>query len=151
VDTPDGVRTASHVVELEYFPVNAPARGEMHDTTGQALYLDLGLDHRPMIALLTHIRWDDEVAQNGHLYHYRCLGESPFNVLADACLGGAGNLGWVEMATRFNEHWRKPTSILPGNLPDLVTSTDLKDPKSVVLVDPFHLTATLRRACHGDR
>jgi hypothetical protein len=71
VDTPDGVRTASHVVELKYFPVNAPARGEMHDTTAQALYLDLGLDHRPMIALLTHIRWDDEVAQNGHLYHYR--------------------------------------------------------------------------------
>jgi hypothetical protein len=34
-DTPDGVKTASNVVELRYFPVNFPAQGEMHDTTGK--------------------------------------------------------------------------------------------------------------------
>jgi hypothetical protein len=89
-DTPDGVKTASNVVELRYFPVNFPVQGEMHDAAGQALYLDLGPRRRPLIALLTHIRRDDEVAQNGHLYHYRWSAESPSNVLADACLGGAG-------------------------------------------------------------
>lgn len=41
VDTPDGVKTASNVVELRYFPANFPAQGEMRDTTWQALYLDL--------------------------------------------------------------------------------------------------------------
>jgi hypothetical protein len=46
------------------------------------------------------------------------------------------------MATRFNERCRKPVSILPGAPSDLITFTDVKDPKSVVLVDPFHLAAT---------
>jgi hypothetical protein len=58
----------------------------------QALYLDPGPGRPPLIALLTHIRRDDEVAQNGHLYHYRWSGEAPSNVLADACLGGKPRL-----------------------------------------------------------
>jgi hypothetical protein len=47
------------------------------------------------------------------------------------------------MATRFNEHCRKPVSILPDDLPDLVNFTEVKDPKGVAVVDPFHLAPTL--------
>jgi hypothetical protein len=143
VDTPDGVKTGSNVVELHYFSVHFPAQGEMHDSRGQALYLDLGQGRRPLIALLTHIRRNDEVAENGHLYRYRWSEDSPSIVLADACLGGADDLDWMEMVKRFKEHCRKPIPIVPGDLPDLVTFTDVKDPKNVVVVDPFHLAATL--------
>jgi hypothetical protein len=143
VDTPEGVKTGSNVVELNYFSVHFPAQGAMHDLRGQALYLDLGSGRRPLIALLTHIRRDDEVAQNGHLYRYRWSGDSPSTVLADTCLSDAEKLDWMEMAKRLKEHCHRPAPILPGDLPDLVTFADVKDPKSVIVVDPFHLTATL--------
>ena len=118
-------------------------QGEPQETRGQALYLDLGPGRRPLIALLTHIRRDDEVAQNGHLYHYRWLGDSPSLVLADVCLGGAGNLDWIEMATRFNERCRRPLSITTRDLPDLITFGDVNNPRSVTLVYPNNLGATL--------
>jgi hypothetical protein len=70
-------------------------------------------------------------------------GRVSLEVLADACLGGAGNLDWIEMATRFSEHCRKPVSILPDDLTDLVTFTEVEDPKSVAAVHPFHLAPTL--------
>ena len=63
--------------------------------------------------------------------------------LAKVCLGGAGNLDWIEMAIRFNERCRQPLSITPSDLPDLVTFADVNDPKSVILVDPNNLIATL--------
>ena len=47
------------------------------------------------------------------------------------------------MAMRFNERCRQPLSIAPPDLPDLVTFADVNDPKSVMLVDPNNLNATL--------
>ena len=47
------------------------------------------------------------------------------------------------MAIRFNERCRQPLSITPSDLPDLVTFADVNDPKSVILVDPNNLIATL--------
>ena len=141
LDTPNGVKTSFNVVELRYFEVSIPARGEMHDTRGQALYLDLGPGQRPLIALLTRIRRAEEVAPNYD--EYRWLEDSPSPALAKVCLGGAGNLDWIGMATRFNERCRQPLSITPADLPDLVTFGDVNNPKSVMLVDPNHLPATL--------
>lgn len=143
LNTPDGIKTGFNVVDLRYFDVIFPERGEVHDTRGQALYLDLGEGRRPLIALLTHIRRDDEVAQNGHPYHYRWLGDSPSLVLEEICLGGAGNPDWIETAIRFNERCRQPFPITPADLPDLVTFGDVNNPKSVMLVDPNNLGATL--------
>ncbi len=51
LNTPDGVKTASNVVEINAFDVTMPARGIGHKTTGQALYVDLGTGRRPLIAL----------------------------------------------------------------------------------------------------
>ena len=132
------------MVQIDAWDYTFPAiQGEPQETRGQALYLDLGPGRRPLIALLTHIRRDDEVAQNGDLYHYRWLGDSPSLVLADVCLGGAGNLDWIEMATRFNERCRRPLSITTRDLPDLITFGDVNNPRSVTLVYPNNLGATL--------
>jgi hypothetical protein len=64
-------------------------------------------------------------------------------VLADICLGGAGNLDVIELALQFNEHCRRPLPITTANLPDLVTFADVDNPKSAMLVDPDNLSATL--------
>jgi hypothetical protein len=143
LDTPNGIKTGFNVVELRYFDAIFPDRGEMHNTRGQALYIDLGQGKQPLIALLTHIRRDDEVAQNGRPYHYRWLGDSPSFVLADVCLGGVGNLDWIQTAIRFNERCHQPFPITPADLPDLVTFADVNNPKSLMLVDPNNLGATL--------
>jgi hypothetical protein len=134
LNTPDGVKTGFNVVELRYFEVSIPEQGEMHDTRGQALYLNLGAGRRPLIALLTRINRAEEV---------RWLEDSPSLVLAKVCLGGAGDLDWIEMAMRFKERCRRPLRITTADLPDLVTFADVQDPKSVMLVDANNLSATL--------
>ena len=47
VDTPDGIKRGSNVVEWDYWNVVIPARGTMHKIRGEALYLDLGPGKRP--------------------------------------------------------------------------------------------------------
>src|ERR1700737_2052499 len=53
VNTPDGVKRGSSVVEVLFREVSIPERGTMNRLRGQALYLDLGPGARPLIALLT--------------------------------------------------------------------------------------------------
>jgi hypothetical protein len=53
INTPQGVKRASSVVEVLFWDVSIPARGTMHKLRGEALYLDLGPGARPLIALLT--------------------------------------------------------------------------------------------------
>jgi hypothetical protein len=141
---PNGVKTGSSVVQIHsahiYF-ITGDGKGE--ETRGEGLYIDLGPGRPPLIALLTHIRRFDEVAKSGHDYHYRWSEASPTLALADVCLGGAGSLDVIELALQFNEHCRRPLPITTADLPDLVTFADVNDPKSVILVDPTNLSATL--------
>jgi hypothetical protein len=53
VNTPEGVKRASSVVEAIFWTISIPDRGIAHKLRGEALYLDLGLGARPLIALLT--------------------------------------------------------------------------------------------------
>src|SRR5713226_799812 len=53
VNTPEGVKRGSSVVEVLFYEVRIPERGTMHKLRGEALYLDLGPGARPLIALLT--------------------------------------------------------------------------------------------------
>lgn len=53
LDTPEGEKTAFNVVEVRYFEVSMPMRGIMHESKGQAVYVDLGTGRRPLLALLT--------------------------------------------------------------------------------------------------
>jgi hypothetical protein len=53
VNTPQGVKRGSSVVEVLFYEVSIPDRGTMHKLRGEALYLDLGPGARPLIALLT--------------------------------------------------------------------------------------------------
>ena len=49
VNTPEGVKRTSNVVEVQFSSVSVPARGVMHELNGEALYLDLGGGRRPLI------------------------------------------------------------------------------------------------------
>jgi hypothetical protein len=139
LNTPDGVKTASNVVEINAFDVTIPARGIGHKTTGQALYVDLGTGRRPLIALLTRIwRATDPWPT------FRGWGEdAPGEALADNCLGAKKPEDWLA-EVKATRKCGRPVAITPADLPDLVTFVNTNDPKSVMLVDRDNLNATLR-------
>ena len=138
LDTPDGVKTASSVVEINAFDVILPARGIGHKTTGQAFYVDLGAGRRPLIALSTRIRRATDPWPT-----FRGWGEdAPGEALADKCLGAEKPEDLLD-EIKATRKCGQPVAITPADLPDLVTFADANDPKSVMLIDPDNLSASL--------
>lgn len=138
VNTPEGVKRASTIVEVLFRDVLIPARGTMHTLRGEALYLDLGPGARPLIALLTsqlhpkygaEIRWTRDWGPSANLFQQLYGLKPPTDKVIEYVSSLAGMRG--------------AHSITPNDLPDLVTFADTKDPKSVIEVDPNDLQATL--------
>jgi hypothetical protein len=136
VNTPDGVKRASGVVEVTFWAVSIPASGVMHKLNGEALYLDLGGGRRPLIVLLTSqlhpkygkdVRWSRDAGPAINL-----LTELYGPVLPDL-LGGVARISGV----------RGIRKIVPNDLPDLVTFADVNNPATVIEVDRNDLQATL--------
>jgi hypothetical protein len=136
LNTPDGIKKASSVVEISFWGVSVPAQGIMHRLNGEALYLDLGPGKRPLVALLmytSHVRpysrnmpWGNETGPSDDLLS-RFYGPIGFN------------LGEVARVSRM----RGAHSITSNDLPVLVTFANVDAPASVTIVDPNELEATL--------
>jgi hypothetical protein len=136
VNTPDGVKKASSVVEVTFLEVSIPGRGIMHKLNGEALYLDLGPGARPLIALLTSqphpkygkdLRWSRDAGPDDNLLS-QLYGPTLPDLLDDVS----------RIARTRGAH-----KIAPNDLPNLVTFADMKNPGSVVEVDPNNLRGTL--------
>jgi hypothetical protein len=136
VNTPDGVKRASSVVEVTFWAVSIPASGVMHKLNGQAVYLDLGAGTKPLIALLTSqlhpkygsdVRWSRDAGPEDNL-----LSQLYGPVLPDL-LDDVARLAGM----------RGSHKITPNDLPDLVTFADVNDPATVIEVDRNDLQATL--------
>jgi hypothetical protein len=137
VNTPGGVKRGSSVVEVLFYEVRFPERGTMHKLRGEALYLDLGPDARPLIALLTsqlHPKYGKEQRWS------RDAG--PHNNLLSELYGVALSKGLIDYISQI-ALMRGSRRITPDDLPDLVTFVDINDPKTVIEVDPDNLQATL--------
>jgi hypothetical protein len=136
VNTPNGVKRGSSVVEVTFHDVSFPAKGTMHKLNGEALYLDLGPGIRPLIALLTNglprkydggIGWSAEAGPDTRL------------MLKPRQAPSQDFMDDVPRIARM----RVPHKIVPVDLPDLVTFADANDPKSVIEVDRNDLQASL--------
>jgi hypothetical protein len=122
VETPDGIKTGSSVIETSAWesgnwgPVEA--RGIRRDFKGRAVFVDL--DHgQNLIALLGFGPRGDQ--------------DKLFK-LVSAVLAPSEKFGWKE------EFKLKGRGILPSeDIPTLVTLTNLNDPTSAVLVDPSNM------------
>lgn len=139
VETPDGIKTAYNVVEVSHYSVSIPAQGTTTHTRGEALYLDIGPERRPLIALITGPR-DRRFDKTIH------WGEgSPFDVLAHLYgetfkTYGRNNENIYKLVQYRGARQVAPSS---GYLPVLVTFANVNDPQTVMLVDPDDLSATL--------
>jgi hypothetical protein len=143
VDTPDGVKRASSVVEALFWEISIPDRGITHKLRGEALYLDLGPGARPLIALLTsylHPQHAETDSGMRKAIRWTRDGGPGANILSE--LYGHSSPDFMDNVASI-AHMRGPLKIIPAELPDLVTFADTDDPKSVMLVDPNDLQATL--------
>lgn len=136
LNTPDGVKTGFNIVEVTGF-----AGG----VNGQALYVDMGAGRKPLIALLSRIRRkaDDYYYKPQNFYYGRWFGFDPALVFARYCLKAAVQGGRLALPGAINANCRQPFTLPVDALPDLVTFTDINDPKTIALVDPTDLAATL--------
>jgi hypothetical protein len=133
VNTPDGVKRASSVGEVSFQRVYFPERGTFSHLRGEALYLDLGSGAKPLIALLTNrIR---------EYYGWSKSAGPRLELLSDL-YNVAASTDYMDTVSKIASQ-RGPHKIEPDQLPDLVTFTNIDDPRSVILVDPDHLQATL--------
>lgn len=145
LNTPDGVKTGYNVVELDYFDVSIPARGTMHNTHGQGIYIDLGPKRRPLIALLMRVPKADDPWPCGDCWQE----DAPTVVIGSACpaASSANALPYIEQIARLGRQCDRPIPLalppIPTKLPDLVTFTNVNDPQSILLVNPDNLEATL--------
>jgi hypothetical protein len=137
VNTPAGVKRGSSVVEVLFWDVIIPARGTARKLRGQALYLDLGPGAKPLIALLTAqlypkygkaVRWSRDAG--------------PGTQLMCRLYGLVPSADYIDDVPRI-ARLRGRRQIIPSDLPDLVTFADIDNPKSVIVVDPNNLQATL--------
>ncbi len=138
VNTPAGIKRGSSVVEVLFWNVSVPERGTMHKLRGEALYLDLGPGARPVIALLTSYRPSPPV---GHSNIWT-LDAGPSTELMCRIYRLVPSADYRDDIPRFGR-LRGPHRITSDDLPDLVTFTDINDPKTVIEVDPNNLQATL--------
>jgi hypothetical protein len=148
VNTPEGVKRASSVAEVQFYEVSFPERGTKNKLRGEALYLDLGPGARPLIALLTS-RLAKELRPkdgNDQSWKYGKEGWSqetgPGIKQMSRIYGLAPSQDFMDDVPRI-ARMRGTRTISPADLPDLVTFADINDPKSVIEVDPKDLQATL--------
>lgn len=137
INTPNGVKRGSSVIQVTFWDVSFPARGTMHRLDGQALYLDLGPGTRPLIALLTsrlHRKYDDEIRWTEEA--------GPGTPLILRAYGEARSREFMDDVPRV-ARLRGPRKISPNDLPDLVTFADMRDPSSVIEVDRNDLQGSL--------
>lgn len=135
LDTPEGEKSAFNVVEVHYFDVSMPMRGIMHESKGQAVYVDLGSGRRPLIALLTV-----PTAGLPGMGPRRWFFKEPIGIIADHCDDLKRLQDIIDVVEKMDE-CEAPISIEIADLPDLVTFADVNDPKSVMLADPRNLSA----------
>jgi hypothetical protein len=137
VNTPDGIKRASSVVEVAFYEAWFPEKGTMHKLQGEALYLDLGPSARPLIALLTN-RLHPTYGEN----HRWTFDAGPGTRNMSRIYGTVPSSDFMDDVPRI-ARMRGPHPISPADLPDLVTFADVNDPKGVIEVDPNDLQAKL--------
>ena len=126
LDTPEGIKTASSVVELDYYKTadgNLPRRAH-----GQSLVLDLGA-RGAIVALVVQIRFGkwNQTDSSGLLW--------------TKCGNGQQPVEYVQVIESI-KICKTPFRLRPSEQPDLIYFKDAQNPKTGVLVNPLNTEPT---------
>ncbi|MEQ1718116.1 MAG: hypothetical protein ABL907_19415 [Hyphomicrobium sp.] len=128
VETPEGIKSGYNVVELSEYTVKFPHAGVRGSTIGESLYLDLGSGRSPLVTLLTR--------RKGSAIQ-------PFAPDLNKLYGGKYEwFGDRNPGLEAMIRYRGARELSIADLPELVTFSDPKDPKTVAAVDPNNLEAS---------
>jgi hypothetical protein len=134
------IKRASNVVEISHVTKRFPEQHTNVVVRGQALYLDLGPGRDPLIALLDSPLKDSDSDKKFGSYEVSAwVDGNPAATLASDSRMKAG-LAQNEFGMLVA---RGPKDLSPIDLPDLVTFSDINDPKTVRRVNPDNLAETL--------
>ena len=141
LDTPDGAKTASTVIEVkafrapEYWKAISMAVGNRTNMSdeGQALYLDLGSGRRPLVVLLNRAIWELAPKHDQYWSPMRLINPAAYEEMREHSIE----------AIQLLRMTKGVFSVRPNDLPDLVTFADALDPKTAMYVDPIDVAATL--------
>jgi hypothetical protein len=143
VETPDGVKSGSSVIQETTTEVWIPARGVSSHDVGEALYVDLGPGRRPLVALLTKTipKFNKNTFNTGTAEtKYKWGRDSGTALLRDLFsddpqLKKTKDESYVHYMDRISRRRDKRDVPLRG-LPTLVTFADINDPLTVIHIDP---------------
>jgi hypothetical protein len=148
VETPDGAKTGSNVVEVALRESHFLESGLPVTLSGEALYLDLGPGRKPLVALLRDPCRDYECRawREDQLVHWS--NDNPSNLLIR--LYGDDVRTTDDLFTEYNSlaKGRKPVALQPMDLPVLATFQNVDEPNSVRRIDPNDLAASLGPGVH---
>jgi hypothetical protein len=129
IETPDGVRSGSSVIEVTRRDVTwiliAQGRHEF-DVRGEAPFVDLGAN-RHVIAIMAHGPRAENVSQ-----------------MISLPIEAYGYYKWDEAAWSHHAKMKGPVELTPPLIPTLVTFSDSADPKSAKVVYGVHVTRSRR-------
>jgi hypothetical protein len=146
VNTPDGLKTGSSVIEVSYSHNGDYGGGESPDLNlnGEAVYVDLGAGKNLFVTLTTAASGRPNLRQitdyNGWDFPSESGSLNPFSLLLKVF-----NVKWkygqeLELCQVFSALGTKDILAIPfSNLPTLVTFSDLHDLNSVKVVQPNDL------------
>jgi len=123
VDTPDGLRSRSSVVEVErrdygWVPVSSPGRGRVFRVRGEGVFLDLG-GGRNVVVVLAHGDNAEDVDRINSFW-----------------VEAYGNQRYAEDVWSSRKELRGVMELRPPLIPTLVTFADPLDPATVRVVLP---------------
>lgn len=123
IDTPDGVRTGSSVLESQFFKTFGAVGGASSSLKGEAVFVDLG-NGKFVIAALAHGKTG---ADSGTI-----------SALPVTTLTKAGRGSGVYRKLQEMDGVLSGEAVLDARLiPTMVTFDDVDDPRSVRILDPF--------------
>jgi hypothetical protein len=137
LNTSEGIKRGSSVVEAQFYEVSIPAKGTAHKLVGQALFIDLGAGKPPLVALLTS-RASSTYRKERSWYRDAGPSDTLLSSLYGVTLKGSV-IDYIPVIAGL----RGLRKLQPSDLPDLVTFTDVKQPNSVIAVDPADLQNSL--------
>ncbi len=136
VNTPDGVKTGSNVVQMRAPGV---AINETPELLGQATVVDLGAGQPLLVALMTKVL---RTSQQGHDFAWGEIG--PHLNLFKPCFRSSSPPNRLTPGMEMDDaaSCRQAIALTPADMPDVVAFDDPSKPSTIKLIDPTNLAAT---------
>ena len=147
LDTPDGIKSGTVVnfKRCQDVSIFGLIGGGCAPGTGEAVYVDLGKGERPLLAIRT---WGQDKKRN-RLNWVECI--PALHTLLRRFGVNEPPTDLMQQVRLLKQRQGQVLELTPDDLPLLATFEDVKDPSSIIAVDPDDLRASLQQTVSWHR